>query len=419
MLEMRKVQTGRQTNDIGFRVALGLSLFNLVSSQDSWDAELHMHDPVTAAKFNAYCLDGTRGGFYYRPATSVASQNRWKIHYSGGGWAFDEQSLVSRSKTLLGSSSFFTPFLSKFWPPEGAGFYGLMGVNDTTTADWNFVWLPYCDGTSQTSDRTDPLVVGNVTLMLRGRALLDAHLFELERLYNFLSTATEVIVSGTSAGGLSARLHSSYIKSQLQVQGVKIIAAPDASWWWDSPNIKGLTPSIWLSSITPALTLWNATLRGSGAQCLEELTPVGNASHCFTLPYMHAYSDVPFYHIQSMYDTANLGICGGLNCNLVAGQCTEAEESFIQTFHVLMAESLLSAEAKFGDRDGHYLTSCYQHEQSCRGFDWFGINAGTSTTLEKGFAAFYKNGGSDPESRIVDAPWPNDYSCTVGDHGAC
>ncbi len=138
---MGKTQT---RNEIGIRVALSLSLFNLVSSQESWDAELYMHDPVTAAKFNAYCLDGTKGGFYYRPATSVASQNRWKIHFSGGGWAFDVQSLVSRSKTLLGSSSFFTPWLSSFWPPEGAGFYGLMGVNDTTTADWNFVWLPYC-----------------------------------------------------------------------------------------------------------------------------------------------------------------------------------------------------------------------------------------------------------------------------------
>lgn len=404
-----------------FLTLLLLSFFNLqVSSQASWDAALHLHDVATAEKYNAYCLDGTRGGFYYRAATSTASQTRWKIHFQGGGWAFDKPSLASRSKSLLGSSTFFTPWLSTFWLPEGAGFYGLMGVNDTTTSDWNFVWFAYCDGTSQTSDVSEPIVVGNVTLMLRGRALLDAHLYELERLYSFLSSATEVVISGTSAGGLSTRLHSSFIKSQLQVPGVKVIAAPDAGYWWDSPSYSGKTPSEWISNMAPAVLLWNITLRGTGATCLQEQTPKGNASHCLTLPYMHAYSDVPFYNIQSMYDTANIGICGGLNCYLAAGQCNDEEVSFIQTFHILLAESLLAAEAQFGDRDGHYLTSCYQHEQSCRGFDWFGINAvGRAITLEQGFAAFYNNGGSDPAARVIDSPWPNDHSCVIGDHGAC
>jgi hypothetical protein len=42
--------------------------------------------------------------------------------------------------------------------------------------DWNFVWLAYCDGTSQTSDRTEPLVVSGQPVYMRGRAILDAHL---------------------------------------------------------------------------------------------------------------------------------------------------------------------------------------------------------------------------------------------------
>ena len=58
-------------------------------------------------------------------------------------------------------------------------------------------WLAYCDGTSQTSDRFDPVVVGGQTIHLRGRALLDAHMFELEREHQFLSTASEVIISGS------------------------------------------------------------------------------------------------------------------------------------------------------------------------------------------------------------------------------
>jgi hypothetical protein len=39
---------------------------------------------------------------------------------------------------------------------NSAGFYGLMSANTTDInpfGDWNFVWVAYCDGSSQTSDR--------------------------------------------------------------------------------------------------------------------------------------------------------------------------------------------------------------------------------------------------------------------------
>ena len=201
-----------------------------VAGQASWDAALHLHINSTRDTFNARCLDGSNGGFYYRASSSSSSSRKWKFHFMGGGWCFSGPDCVGRSKSLLGSSSYWTPTLSALWAPEGAGFYGLMAANDTSInpfGDWNFVWFAYCDGSSQLSDRVDPVVVGSTTLHYRGRALLDAHLFELERLYSFLSTATEVIVSGTSAGGMSAYLQSSYIKTQLRAPGARLVAAPE------------------------------------------------------------------------------------------------------------------------------------------------------------------------------------------------
>ena len=67
-----------------------------------------------------------------------------------GAWCTYHSGCAQRAKSILGSSKFFPPLLSAFWPPEHAGFSGLMGLNDTTasvTGDWNFVWLAYCDGT--------------------------------------------------------------------------------------------------------------------------------------------------------------------------------------------------------------------------------------------------------------------------------
>lgn len=112
--------------------------------QASWDATLHLHDAGTAANLNAYCLDGSRGGFYYRPASSAESATKWKFHFQGGGWSASVSSSYYRAQSILGSSATWTPTLSRFWLPEGAGFYGLMAANDTSInyfGDWNFVWF--------------------------------------------------------------------------------------------------------------------------------------------------------------------------------------------------------------------------------------------------------------------------------------
>jgi len=213
------------------RVAALLSAASLAgvaaAQAGPWDAKLYLHSDATAAQFNARCLDGSKGGFYFRPASSAAAQTKWKLHFCGGGWETSPGGLLSRSKSQLGSSSFFTPWLSSFLSPN-AGFYGLMSANDTDVnivGDFNFVWLAYCDGTSQTSDLTDPLVVDGTPVHLRGRALLDAHFAELDALFNFSATATEVIVSGTSAGGLSTHIHAPLFQARLPA--ARVTAVPE------------------------------------------------------------------------------------------------------------------------------------------------------------------------------------------------
>jgi len=187
----------------------------------AWDAALHLHDEATSARFQARCLDGSRAGFYYRPGNPA----KWKFHFQGGGWCVSPSDCRGRSRSLLGSSASWPPALSSLWG-NNAGFYGLMDSNSTNfVGDWSFVWFAYCDGSSQTSDAAAPLSNG---VHMRGRAILDAHLFELERLYGFMSNATEVLVSGTSAGGLSTYLQSSFIKSQLRAPGARLVAVPDA-----------------------------------------------------------------------------------------------------------------------------------------------------------------------------------------------
>jgi hypothetical protein len=46
---------------------------------DSWDADLNLHDAATVAKFNARCLDGSNGGFYYRKSSTTSAATKWKV----------------------------------------------------------------------------------------------------------------------------------------------------------------------------------------------------------------------------------------------------------------------------------------------------------------------------------------------------
>lgn len=56
-----------------------LSLAAATAGAASWDADLVLHTPDTVAKFNARCLDGSPGGFYYRAASSKPAATKWKV----------------------------------------------------------------------------------------------------------------------------------------------------------------------------------------------------------------------------------------------------------------------------------------------------------------------------------------------------
>jgi hypothetical protein len=113
---------------------------------------------------------------------------------------------------------------------------------------------------------------------------------------------------------------------------------------------------------TTGADLWNATLRGKGAECLmdalknksnvEEMT-----ARCYTQPYAYAYNDVPTFVVQSMVDTANLGFCYKMPCGLKGstdGSCSKPEVSSILEFAEQMKSSIMTAQAQHGSRDSKY-----------------------------------------------------------------
>lgn len=60
----------------------------------------------------------------------------------GGGWCYDEDDCVTRSKTRLGSS--------KYWPSmrELDGFLSDNSAMNPDFYNWNVAFIAYCDGAS-------------------------------------------------------------------------------------------------------------------------------------------------------------------------------------------------------------------------------------------------------------------------------
>ena len=132
-----------------------------------------------------------------------ADAKNFKIHFKGGGWCFDDKSCLGRSKQWLGSS--------KQWGPVPAGTAGdptknpsegVQGLLNNNASNpfgrWTAIFVEYCDGTSYTSDRAEPVSVGGERIYYRGWRILNALIDDW--LKQGMDEAGAVILSGTSAG---------------------------------------------------------------------------------------------------------------------------------------------------------------------------------------------------------------------------
>jgi hypothetical protein len=191
--------------------------------------------PEKAASQGAVCLDGSPGGFYYRAATDPEHKNDWLLHFKGAGWCFDDVDCLARSQMEFGSSN--------FWKNTTGGWNGgLLAPRDPEFGKFNKVILLYCDGTSFTSNRDDPLVVGGSPIYFRGLRIRDAIIETLTEKYG-LANAQNVLLTGCSSGGLAAYLHQDALAARMKVIApgmTKFRSAPVSGFFAQHDNVNGV-----------------------------------------------------------------------------------------------------------------------------------------------------------------------------------
>jgi hypothetical protein len=189
--------------------------------------------------------------------------------------------------------------------PLTADYGGVMGSSPDTNPDfysWNAIFIHYCDGASMGSGRTDPIAVKDhagkpAQLWMRGRNNFNAVIDDLLTTQG-MSKATEVILSGGSAGGLAVFYNLDHLVTLLP-PSVRVTGFPDAGFFMDAPG--------YVADFQGADPVWNVTgSGGTNANCLAAY-PAAEAWKCLLAPFILEHIQADIYIMNSAYDAWQIG----------------------------------------------------------------------------------------------------------------
>jgi hypothetical protein len=246
--------------------------------------------------------------------------------------------------------------------------------------NWNAVYLRYCDGASLSGDKDTATVVGNTTLHFRGRAILDA---EIESLLNErgMSNATDVVVSGCSAGGLATFLHCDHWAEAITraTEGhAKIACMPDSGFFLDEDR----GPK-YGSKMRNVFHFQESSAAGLNAACFAAHAHTGDPEKCIFAQWSSAHIKTPTFPLQSIYDSWQTG-------NVMGRDKATVQNAFGRNVTALVKAQLLAQP-----QHGIFLDSCQHHcgawngpeidgmKSSAALLDWY--QKGSQNLQNKGF----------------------------------
>eukprot|EP00039_Didymoeca_costata_P021555 m.2485 g.2485 ORF g.2485 m.2485 type:complete len:427 (+) comp2528_c0_seq2:42-1322(+) len=380
--------------------------------------------PDFAKSDGAVCLDGSPGGFYFRPATSANHTNDWVLHFKGAGWCYDEEDCVQRSQMQFGSS--------KYWPTNTSGWNGgILSPNDEQFGMFNKVVLLYCDGASFTGDREEPVHPPAVNggpppapLYFRGKRIMEAILKTLQRDHN-LGNADNILLTGCSSGGLAAYLHADTMSQALSeiAPGLKKFrSAPHSGFFLMHNSVEGLP--VYPDQMKYIFELSNST-GGVNPACVSAM-PSGDAWKCMFAQNSYAHTSVPTFVENSALDMWQTGciFCASPvtgfpkqttgvngNCSSAPGwracsnqpeNCTASQMTTMNGYLHDFVNTVKSIPTFAKPGNGAFLHSCHTHCEALSGpWSLFKIN---NVTMKEAVHAWWLSDGSDPSSKHTFLP---------------
>lgn len=340
----------------------------------------------------AVCLDGTPPGYYLHNGTGLG-KSKWIVFFQGGAWCHDPDTCYERSSSALGSSACFRRQIRL------EGFLSNQVKYNPDFYNWTKVFVPYCDGASFTGNREKPLNVKNKLLYFRGRRILDALLDELLR--RGIDKASEIILSGRSAGALTAIIHADYIRTRFRrAANTSFRVLADAGFFVDAPSSNGT--EIIRSTFQQLYTLHNSSLNQacSGAQELRQ------EWRCLFPQYSIPFVNSPIFLVNSLYDLWQIAYLSNIPCVLNVKTCNSTEKSQIMKFR---EKTLCALRSVFDSKKtAVFADACLVHTQCVMNAFWTRIQI-QNVTISQAFTNWYR--GDEQERFRIDCHYPCNLTC--------
>jgi hypothetical protein len=253
-----------------------------------------------SAATGARCLDGSPSGFYISDA-GTTDPSRFVIFLEGGGACYgatgsDDTNCFVREKSALGSST--------YWAATFNDTNNLLSGDASINpfAAWTRVFVPYCSGDVHSGTRT-AVVSPALPFFFSGHLTVAAVVAYLSASRPGLASASAVLLSGSSAGGIGTFLHADWLRAALP-RAADVRAAPQSGFFF--PPIANYTAFAagaggppWAGSSGAVQALWGSYLPPA---CVA----AQGAGACGTLTASYPYIATPLHVAQNQVDSQQL-----------------------------------------------------------------------------------------------------------------
>ena len=301
----------------------------------SFPSTLIKHVVKNAVQRQAVCNDGSPAVYYFKRG-SGADAAHWIIHFQGGGWCSTGQSCSLRwsSQHYLMTSQGAPNTM------EAGGIFSTSAQENPDFVNFTQVFIKYCSSDIYSGDSQQQ--VNGMTMQFRGHKIVAAIIADLQDSSVIpapnLKNATQVLVTGSSAGSFGAASNMDWIASQLPSAKVKGVL--DSSWVPPLPDY-GSGPL--------APTAGSADFYNYFSAIADQSCAAANPSQpyiCLSTLQLYPYLTTPVFVYAEQHDPTLSGTKGVTNLN------DPAQAAYMNQYAASLRDSLKNVTAVFSPSAG-------------------------------------------------------------------
>ena len=374
----------------------------------------------------AKCLDGSNYKFYWEAGHGNGSDKFvifWQAaSFCGSEGHYFKDSCLEKSPTRYGSSKELGTNNTRFRMNLPIGYFSHSQEENPLFWNYNKIYALYCDGTLFQGHLDEPMEYNNTKLYIRGRRNTMA-LLEWARDNLGILDASEVILTGTSGGGLSAMAWIAYLYHNFFTERTRILGIIDASLFMDTYNPRAGC-HLYRYFIQNLVNFANMTNSFLYQNCKYGNNPQ-EVWKCLLPQYMFESINAPLFLMNCEHDYSQLTSLNYITC-ITSGDgpknCTNEDKMEIthirETFLKMIFDSFIPQKNYWG----FWLRTCFEHTLAGT-WGWYGnITAfnpelGYSLNIKDALTYWYNNGSlrwDNNHARFIDLiDWEHNPLCRI------